>query len=605
MTLEEKLKYYADNYYKGNELISDEEYDALVEQYKKETFNPIEIIGDDFNGNKKYKLPMTMGTLEKCHTEEELEKWYDKHSNKELVIQAKCDGNSQLLIYKNGEFIQSLSRGNSFEGLDTTHNMLKVKFPKKINISFNGYIRGEVICKNSVFAKHFAGEKNPRNTAAGKIASKSGDGCEYLSFIAYDIKSPEFISETQKIDFLRKNGFDTPFSYKVENIKQIFEMRNKLEYFVKQNDYGMDGLVIKENETSYEDLSRKTPTTQIAFKPEPKVKETVIKEIKWQLAGAELSPVAIIEPVVIDEATIERVSLHNVNIMKEKGITVGAKVLVKRSGMVIPEIIRVVEAGAKELILPNTCPACGEKLTLCSDGILKCLNENCSRKIAHSIKKSLSILKIKGAGEAFVANAEKEVQSLSHFFEILLNDSKTVRKWAGGINGDKICKQFKAIKELTVSEFLALHDYRGLGVKKLDQLNFKTLDEALHASMSQILNVKGFNSTMASIYISFLNDKKDDIEACKKYFKIKSESETSVVGKFKELSFCFTGSACKPRKELEKIVVENGGIVKSSVSRGLSYLVTDDVNSCSSKNVKAKELNIPVISSTEFLKMVE
>lgn len=346
--LEEKLKYYADNYYNGNELISDEEYDSLVSQLKKENPNSDffkDIIGDDLKGiTKKVKLPITMGTLAKYHTEKEFAEWFNARKGVELMIQTKMDGNSQCLIYKEGKLVQVISRGNGEYGEDTTENVLKVQGVIKEIPNFTGQIRGEILCKNSVFEKYFKGEKNPRNTAAGRIKQKDGKDCEKLNFVAYEVFEEAGYpgidtTELKKIEFLKNAGFETPMWWCGAHLEDIFEFRNRLPDYIKEMDYGMDGLVIKYMNTDKEDLKRHIPTTQVAFKNETEVKLTTLRDIKWQLAGSFFSPVAIFDPIELDGATISRASLHNINFMKEKNITIGGKIFVKRSGMVIPKVV--------------------------------------------------------------------------------------------------------------------------------------------------------------------------------------------------------------------------------------------------------------------------
>lgn len=346
--LETKLKYYADNYYIGNELVSDEEYDALVSELKKQ--NPEsdffkDINGDDLKGiSKKIKLPQTMGTLQKFHTKEEFSKWFDARKGIEFIVEGKVDGNGQLLIYEDGKFVQSISRGNGDYGEDTTTNVSKVQGVIKEITGFSGEIRGEIVLKDSVFDTYFKGESNPRNSAAGRIKQKDGKDCEKLNFIAYDVWERKgyptvSTSELKKLEFLGNAGFETPVWWAGASLEDIYTHRDNLDNLRKEVGYGMDGLVIKYNKTDKNDLKRHIPTTQVAFKNETKVKITILRDIEWQLAGSFFSPVAIFDPVELDGAIISRASLHNINFMKEKNIKIGGKIFVKRSGMVIPKVI--------------------------------------------------------------------------------------------------------------------------------------------------------------------------------------------------------------------------------------------------------------------------
>lgn len=612
--LEEKLKYYADNYYNGNELISDEEYDSLVSQLKKENPNSDffkDIIGDDLKGiTKKVKLPITMGTLAKYHTEKEFAEWFNARKGVELMIQTKMDGNSQCLIYKEGKLVQVISRGNGEYGEDTTENVLKVQGVIKEIPNFTGQIRGEILCKNSVFEKYFKGEKNPRNTAAGRIKQKDGKDCEKLNFVAYEVFEeagyPEIdATELKKIEFLKNAGFETPMWWCGANLEDIFEFRNMLPDYIKEMDYGMDGLVIKYMNTDKEDLKRHIPTTQVAFKPDAQLKFTKINKIIWQLAGSIFAPVAIVNPVEIDGATVERASLSNINIMNKLGVYEGADITIKRSGMVIPQINSVLEPKQNAFEIPTVCPVCGGEVKVNESGFPVCINTLCPRKVAHRFAKIFDILGVKGAGEAFISNMEEVGITVSDFFEMIARkDKETLNRFAGGINGEKILKQMITAlsKPISVAKFLATFDYKGFDEKKLKLIN-GSLEEIYNITYSDLIRIDGFADKTAKLFLSFIKTYKEEMEDLKHYF-IFEDSKVSD-GKLNGLSFCFTGAACKPRKELQMLVEENGGVVKSGVAKGLSYLVSDDKDSTSSKMVKAKSLGITLISSEEFLKMIK
>ena len=605
--LDEKIKYYADNYYNGNQLISDEEYDVLVEALNKEN---TDIIGDDLKGiTKKIKLPIMMGTLAKYHTKEEFSKWFNDHKEIDLIVEGKCDGNSQCLIYKEGKLVQTISRGNGEYGEDTTKNVMKVQGVVKEIPGFSGQIRGEVVCKNSVFEKYFKDEANPRNTAAGRIKQKAGKDCEKLNFIAYEVfreAGETNIDDTElhKLEFLTKSGFEVPLWWCGARLEDIFEFRDELQKYCDEVDYGMDGLVIKYMNTDKEDLKRKIPTTQIAFKPEPQLKVSTVKKIEWQLAGSYFAPVAFIEPIEIDGAIIEKASLSNVEIMKQLGVYERANVFIKRSGMVIPQIVKVLEPKKNAFEIPTICPVCGGKVVVNESGIPTCINNLCPRKVSHRFAKMFDILGIKGAGDAFISYMEEHGITVSDFFEIIARkDEETLNRFAGNINGGKILKQMINVlsKPISTAKFLALFDYKGFDEKKLKLIG-KPLDEMYNLTFDDLMKIDGFAEKTANLFLSFMHDCKEEIEYIKHYFIIKDAVVSN--GKLNGLSFCFTGAACRPRKELQMLVEENGGIVKSGVAKGLNYLVSDDKNSGSSKMVKAKSLGITLISSEEFLKMI-
>lgn len=254
--------------------------------------------------------------------------------------------------------------------------------------------------------------------------------------------------------------------------------------------------------------------------------------------------------------------------------------------------------------IPTICPVCGGKVVVNESGIPVCINNLCPRKVSHRFAKMFDILGIKGAGDAFISYMEEHGITVSDFFEIIARkDEETLNRFAGNINGGKILKQMISVlsKPISTAKFLALFDYKGFDEKKLKLIG-KPLDEMYNLTFDDLIKIDGFAEKTANLFLSFMHDYKEEIEDIKHYFIIEDAVVSS--GKLNGLSFCFTGAACKPRKELQMLVEENGGIVKSGVAKGLNYLVSDDKDSGSSKMVKAKSLGITLISSEEFLEMI-
>ena len=254
--------------------------------------------------------------------------------------------------------------------------------------------------------------------------------------------------------------------------------------------------------------------------------------------------------------------------------------------------------------IPTVCPVCGGKVVVNESGIPTCINNLCPRKISHRFAKMFDILGIKGAGDAFISYMEEHGITVSDFFEIIARkDEETLNRFAGSINGGKILKQMINVlsKPISTAKFLALFDYKGFDEKKLKLIG-KPLDEMYNLTFDDLMKIDGFAEKTANLFLSFMHDCKEEIEDIKHYFIIEDAVVSS--GKLNGLSFCFTGAACRPRKELQMLVEENGGIVKSGVAKGLNYLASDDKKSGSSKMVKAKSLGITLISSEEFLKMI-
>ena len=263
-----------------------------------------------------------------------------------------------------------------------------------------------------------------------------------------------------------------------------------------------------------------------------------------------------------------------------------------------------------KLNIPKICPKCGGKLSIQENGTIICTNPNCNSKVAHKFLNFFTILKVDGAGESFTEDMGNRFNTISE----LIKHSNNFDCYIGE-NGKKINKNLSnaLAKPITLGKYIALFDINGFGEKKLVNLEktnlFKNFynDNKIDLDFNELKNENIDTIVSDSVkdkLISELNSKKQDMIDTIQFFNFEKENNTVSGWKLKNISFCFTGKACKPRHELEIMVIENGGTI-SSVKKGLSFLVTDDTESGSSKNAKAAKLGIPTITSIDFLKMVE
>lgn len=608
--LEKKIKAYADAYYSGEELISDAEYDALLKQLRKENpdseFLKGEILGDELKGiSKKYKLPITMGSLSKCNTDEEMIEWWNKHPHDDLVAELKIDGNSQCLIYKSGKLVQTLSRGNGVYGEDTTAKLKLVQgVVHEMQYPFTGEIRGEVVMYRSTFDKHFkdTGKKNPRNAAAGIIGRLDGSDCDKLSFIAYDVFDSENrvdVTEIKKLKFLEENDFTVPEFKLRPTFEELLDWKNSIR---NDSELPCDGIVIKQNQVNKSDLARLTPQNNVAFKPNLQVAITTAKEIKWQMRGSLMSPLVYVEPVELEGTTVTKASVANVNVMKKMGIYVGAKVAISKHGMIIPHIDNVLDPKPDAFDIPTICPTCGSTLVLNSSGFPECKNEDCSRKLAHKYGRMFAVLGIKNAGPAFIEALEEEGVTYSEFFKMVESGNADVlNKYAGGINGEKVLAQMKTAckSPITPAKYLAIFDYHGLGEKQFDKLGTRSLKEILKLSATELREIKGIGGETANAIIDFFDKDMSEILEISKYFVIEAKEIPADTGD--KPTVCFTG-ACPgyTRSELAELAAAKYTVL-GAVTKDLQMLVCADPNSGSSKLRKAAQNGTKVISYDEFL----
>ena len=265
---------------------------------------------------------------------------------------------------------------------------------------------------------------------------------------------------------------------------------------------------------------------------------------------------------------------------------------------------------AADLGLPTSCPECGADVEVQENGQVRCVNPSCKKKILHKYINFFKTLEIDSAGEAFCSAAASEGNTIKFLIDKGLADPDAYVRFAGGINGNKVAASLKAklSESISAAKFISLFDLEGFGEKKLDKVEdvlLKILD-GKDVLVKDLASKEGWAETSANDFLWAFAEVKADILQCKDFFDIGSVAVTG--GKLEGKSFCFTGKAEAidgGRKACEKLVKDNGGIVASGVSKTLSYLVTDDTESGSSKNVKAKQLGIPVISSFQFADMLK
>lgn len=612
--LELEIKKYADAYYQGNEIISDSDYDALIAKLKKEQPDSEllkKVVGSDLKGvSTKYKLDATMGTLEKCNTDEEMREWWYKHPHDNLIAELKIDGNGQLLTYVNGKLAYVRSRGDGEYGDDTTVNVTKVQgVPTQLSADFNGSVRGEVVMFRSTFEKYFPEGKNPRNMAAGIIKRLDGQGCDKLNFIAYDLfdkDNKHDASEADKLQFLKSNGFNIPRFEVNPTLESLKIWKDSLD---PNGEIPCDGIVIKQNIVNKEDLMRHTPLNNVAYKPNCQSAVTTIKRIIWQLRGKFFGPVAEVEPVELEGTTVSKASLSNVNIMNELGVYEGAEVIMTKHGLIIPQVDKVLYPKHHAFSVPVICPVCSGDVVVNDSGIPVCVNPACPKKVGHRYSRLFKVFDVKGAGEAFLKNLEDISLPVEDFFAMCMSEDKSIlNQFAGGVNGEKIYAQMREAlaQPVTAAQFLATFDLKLFDEKKLNQLGNKSLDEILALKYEDIIAIDGYADTTANALLDFLSSYAAEIDSLRKFFIFKSVDEmaaekTEVAGP----SVCFTG-ACPGYSRSQLTEMASGRyVVKDTVSKDLDILVCADPNSGSSKLQKAAKNGTKLMSYEDFLATLE
>lgn len=618
----EKLNNYTKYYDAGIPLISDEEWDNLyfeISKYEEETGfisenSPTSSISYQVvNKLEKVTHSHPMLSLSKTKSIEDLKSF----SNDEAILMAKMDGLTCSLTYKKGVLALAETRGNGIIGENITHNAMVIdSIPKRLDTFDDLVIDGEIICDYKSFNEFSNDFKNPRNFASGSIRLLDSEECSKrrLTFIAWDLINSEFNTLEENLNYLDILGFITV-------PRKIFEHDNQVELLKEECkflSYPIDGLVLKINNIEeYKSLGSNDhhPLGGIAFKFYDELYDTELEDIIWSTAKTGIiTPIAKFKPVEIDGTSVSKASLHNLSIMKDilGSPYTGQKIRVFKANMIIPQVASAEKREVGNIEIPKHCPSCGEELViekLYNTEVLKCNNTNCPSKILYKLnhfigKNGLDIDSLS------VKTLEKLIElgwlsSLSDIFMLKNHRDEWVE-----LDGfkehsvDKILNQIPEEIELwKILASLGIPDVNKSMAKKIVEY-FNTEEECINALLNQddFSKINGIGKVLADNIKQFDYTEFKDIL---KYTSIKKKKSTEE-GTLNNLNFCITGSLkyFKNRDELVKVIEDNGGKI-TGVSKKLNYLINNDSTSTSSKNKKANELNIPIITEEEFLNLFD
>ena len=602
-------------YEEGRPDITDSKYDKLMKQLEEiDPNNPLLFEAGVVTFGKKVKHQSVMGSLLKCTTIPELIHWQTGKADGEndLMLMPKVDGLAIELVYEQGYLKQATTRGDGYTGVDVTH-IFKVikKVPNKLEEQFTGRIRGEAFIPKSFFEKHLRsqGLANPRNAAAGCVNNKDSQVAvdRGLSFICYDIL-PNDISleyEVEKTDIAEKIGINyVPIDLvTIEDLTQEFFDHKAL---VRQNyEYGIDGMVIKVNNISQHDMlgwTGKCPNYGIAWKFPPVQTETMVLRIVSDMGRTgRLTPVAEIEPTLLDGSTISRISLHNYEEVERLNISPGAKILIEKAGDIIPQVVEVLEPSLDEFKIPTECPVCNSEVEK-EGAYLVCQNFDCPSKVEGKILHYIKRLDLKGIGTGLVSKMVsfglvKEIKDL-----YFITEEKLLKLDGLGKRSAKMAyNTIMGKTEVPLNIFLSSFGIKDLGrtTSKILANEFKTLENVLaSATVEKLKSLEGIGSkTAESIQKGLLHPEVLELADIIEVIDVKT-----IDGKLTGKSFCITGKLSKGRKEIAADIESAGGTIKSSVSKGLDYLVVGE--NVGSKYQKAEKFGIEIISEEELNEMI-
>ena len=556
--------------------------------------------------------------------------------DQKAVISWKLDGLTIVLTYRGGTLAKAVTRGNGEVGEVVTNNA-RVFQNLPLNIPYQGelVLRGEAVISYKDFEKineeigdADAKYKNPRNLCSGSVRQLNNEitAKRRVRFYAFTLVSAEGIdfrnSRQHQMQWLREQGFDVVENHLVTG-GTIDEEVAWFARHIEKNELPSDGLVLVYDDIAYGQslgATAKFPRDSFAFKWADEIRETTLREIEWSPSRTGLiNPVAVFEPVELEGTTVSRASVHNISIMEELELGVGDRITVYKANMIIPQIAEnLTRSGVKDI--PEVCPVCGGATRIAMENETKtlyCTNPKCQAKHVKSFTLFVSrdAMNIEGLSEAtlekFIANGY--VKDLTDLFH-LDRYAEEIKNMDGF--GEKSYENLRNSINNARTTTLPRLVY-SLGIPNIGIANAKVICRALgndpervmNASAEELNEIPGVGEVIAKAYVDYFADEehRDVYRRLLEEVDIPKEEETADGQKFAGVNFVITGSVehFANRAEVKEEIEKRGGKVTGSVTSKTNYLINNDVNSTSSKNRKARELGIPIISEEEFLKMLE
>ncbi len=645
--LREFLNYHSKKYYIDDDpQISDFEYDKALRDLENiendfpslvTVDSPTQRVGgmaDNRFEEVVHTVPME--SLQDAFSFEELQSFDEKIGDKAVtyVVEPKIDGLSVSLEYRDGVFVRGSTRGDGVVGEDVTANLRTIKtIPLVLNekIPFIE-VRGEVYMPREVFFSLVEKQeindekpfKNPRNAAAGSLRQKSSKiaaerNLSIFVFNIQQIEGKEISSHKESLDYLKTLGFKTvPFYNEYKDFDDVLKEIERIGNERGNLPFDIDGAVIKVNNfQKRKELgsTSKFPKWAVAYKYPPEEKETKLVDVEVNVGRTGvLTPVAVLEPVLLAGSTVGRATMHNEDFIKEKGISIGDTVIVRKAGDIIPEIVAVSEKGENTEIykMPSVCPSC-----LCSvsrdedEAAIRCHNPQCPAQLLRNIIHfcSRDAMDIEGLGEAVVEVLvnEKLIKNVADIYFLKAEQILALERFAEK-SANNLIEAIEKSKENDLSKLLFAFGIRHIGQKaaKLLAVNFGTMEKIMSASKEDILLIDGFGEIMAESVVEFFS-----LEPTQKMIEELKNARVNMASlaevkdnRFQGMTFVLTGTLpTMSRNEASEIIEGFSGKTSSSVSKKTTYVLAGE--EAGSKLTKAQSLGITIINEDEFKEMIK
>lgn len=577
---------------------------------------------------EEHERPML--SLDKTKEREALREFIGEHPT---LLSWKLDGLTIVLTYENGELIKAVTRGNGIVGEVITNNARVFKnIPLKISFKGRLVLRGEAIITYSDFEKinetigdADAKYKNPRNLCSGSVRQLNNEitAKRNVRFYAFSLVSAEGVDfrNSREVQFrwLNEQGFEV-VEYRKVTAGTLDEAMDYFAEAVTTNDFPSDGLVALYDDIAYGEslgTTAKFPRNAMAFKWADEMRDTRLLEIEWSPSRTGLiNPVAIFEPVELEGTTVSRASVHNISIMKELKLGIGDTIRVYKANMIIPQIAENL-TGSGNAPIPHTCPACGQETVVKKENDVECLfcvNPGCPAKKIKSfgLFTSRDAMNIDGLSEATLEKfiARGFIHDFGDIFEISRYKDEIVEMEGFGQKSyDNLMESLERAKETTLPRVIY-----SLGIANIGLANAKVicrhfdndLDRIRHASLEEVSDIDTIGPVIAGNLVAYFKDEDNNrrLNHLMSFLHIQEDSPKQEQI-FEGMNFVITGSLVHfgNRSEAKELIESLGGKVTGSVTKKTNYLINNDIQSNSSKNKKARELGIPILSEEDFRKL--
>lgn len=646
--LRDLLNYHSHKYYvEDDPEIEDYEYDMLqrelaeIEKKHPELItpdSPTQRVGGSVEGMfEPITHTVPLESLQDAFGTDEVRAFFNRikelFGNAEFAVEPKIDGLSVALEYENGIFVRGSTRGDGSTGEDVTANLRTVNsIPLRLKKDITIEVRGEVYMPKKVFAdlveeQEQNGEKvfkNPRNAAAGSLRQKNPQitASRKLDIFVFNIQrygGDEITEHKQSIEFLKELGFKViPFCNKFDDIDGIISELQRIGEMRSTLPFDIDGAVIKTNSFAQRNeigSTSKFPRWALAFKYPPEEKETTLKAIEVAVGRTGvLTPTAVFEPVLLAGSTVSRATLHNQDFIDEKDIRLGDRIVIRKAGDIIPEIIKVVShtENSQKYSLPSICPSCGAGVVREEDeAAVRCVNPECPAQLLRNLIHfcSRDAMDIEGMGDAVLEKlvAKGLLNSASEIYTLKKEDFMLLEGFKDK-SSQNLVDAIENSKQNDLAKLVFALGIRHVGQKagKILSEHFVTMDGIMNASLEALAEIDGFGGIMAkSVYDFFtLEQSKKEIEAFKAYGLNMVSLKEKTDNRFEGKTFVLTGTLpTYSRNEASEIIEKFGGKTASSVSKKTSYVLAGE--DAGSKLTKAQSLGITIISEAEFNEMIK